>query len=157
MVPWRARLLVHHSHHGSVHLNQIGFATNLVESFSRQTCDKTNMATSYQLDIPIDSITPSFDHCKEAYQSLIGSIGWLSSTTHPNLVSSHSFLSSYTHKPSSSHMKVALYALHCIHSTHDFGISFTSDNIAPMHFYVHFPPSTDIKAYNDAVPPKLCC
>jgi hypothetical protein len=39
----------------------------------------------------------------------------------------------------------------------DFGISFTLDNIAPMHSYVHFPPFTDIKAYDNAVPPKLGC
>ena len=44
-------------------------------------------------------------------------------------------------------MKAALYALHYIHSMHDYGISFTSDAVTPMHCYVHFPPSTDIEAY----------
>jgi hypothetical protein len=52
-------------------------------------------------------------------------------------------------------MKAALYVLHYIHSTHDYGISFTSANTAPMHSYVHFPPSTHAKAYNDAIPPTL--
>jgi hypothetical protein len=52
-------------------------------------------------------------------------------------------------------MKAALYALHYIHSTHDYGISFTSDNVVPMHSYIHYPPRTDAKAYNDAVPPTL--
>ena len=51
------------------------------------------------------------------------------------------------------HLKAALYALHYIHSTHDYGISFTSDSVAPMHSYVHFPPSTDVEAYSDAIPP----
>lgn len=50
-------------------------------------------------------------------------------------------------------MKTALYALHYIHSTHDYGISFTSDSVDPMHCYVHFPPSTDVEAYSDAIPP----
>jgi hypothetical protein len=50
-------------------------------------------------------------------------------------------------------MKAALYALHYIHSTHDYGISFTSDSVAPMHSYIHFPPSTDVEAYTDALPP----
>jgi hypothetical protein len=51
------------------------------------------------------------------------------------------------------HMKAALYALHYIHSTHDYGISFTSDSLAPMHF----PPPTDVEAYTDtdALPPTL--
>jgi hypothetical protein len=146
-----------------VHLNQSGFATNLVESFARQTCTETPTATPYRSGVPIDSIAPSLDakdspaqlQWKEAYQSLIGSIGWLSSTTCPNLAAAHSFLSSYMNKPASGHMKAALYVLHYIHSTHDFRISFTSKDVAPMHSYVHFPPSTDAKAYNDAIPPSL--
>jgi hypothetical protein len=47
-----------------------------------------------------------------------------------------------------------LYALHCIHSTHDNRISFTSEDIASMHSFIHFPPSTNVDAYEDAVPPK---
>lgn len=73
----------------SVHMNQSGFATNLVESFSLQSCNETPMATPYRSGVPIDSIAPSTDaddspaqiHRKEAFQSLVGSIGWLSSTT----------------------------------------------------------------------------
>jgi hypothetical protein len=37
---------------------------------------------------------------------------------------------------------------------HDYRISFTSDNIGEMHFFIHFPPSSDIEAYRDALPPK---
>jgi hypothetical protein len=50
-------------------------------------------------------------------------------------------------------MKAALYALYYIHSTHNYGISFTSDDLAPMHSYIHYPPSTDVEAYTDAIPP----
>jgi hypothetical protein len=48
-------------------------------------------------------------------------------------------------------MKAALYALHYIHSTHDYGISFTSEDMAPMHSYVHYPPLTNVEAYTDAI------
>jgi hypothetical protein len=147
----------------AVHLNQSGFATNLVESFARQSQNETPTATPYCSGVPIDSIAPSTNaddspaqiRRKEAYQSLIGSIGWLLSTTRPDLTAAHSFLSSYTNKPSSGHMKAALYMLHYIHSTQDYGISFTSADTAPMHSYVHFPPSTNTEAYDDAVPPTL--
>ncbi len=91
----------------------------------------------------------------QAYQSLIGSIGWLAMTTHPNLTAIHSFLSSYSVKLSVGHMKSALYVLHYIHSTYDYGISFASKDMAPMHSYIHYPPSTDVEAYTDAIPPKL--
>jgi hypothetical protein len=52
-------------------------------------------------------------------------------------------------------MKAALYVLHYIHSTHDYGISFTSEDIAPMHSYIHYPPSSNVEAYDDAIPPSL--
>ncbi len=52
-------------------------------------------------------------------------------------------------------MKSALYVLHCMHSTYDYGISFTSKDMAPMHSYIHFPPSANVEAYTDAIPPKL--
>jgi hypothetical protein len=51
-------------------------------------------------------------------------------------------------------MKAALYTLHYIHSMHDYGISFISDYIGPMHSFVHYLPSMDVKAYNNATPPK---
>jgi hypothetical protein len=86
---------------------------------------------------------------------LVGSIGWLAGTTCPDLSAVHSFLSSYSNKPATGHMKAALYALHCIHSTHDYGISFTLDDVAPMHSYVHYPPLTDVEAYEDAILPTL--
>jgi hypothetical protein len=52
-------------------------------------------------------------------------------------------------------MKAALYAPHYIHSTHDYGISFTPDSVAPMHSYIHFPPSTNVEVYTDALPSTL--
>jgi hypothetical protein len=44
-----------------VHMNQSGFATNLVESFFRQSRDVTPTATPYRSGVPIDSIAPSLD------------------------------------------------------------------------------------------------
>ncbi len=45
----------------AVHLNQSGFATNLVESFAQQGRDVTPMATPYRSGIPINSIVPSIN------------------------------------------------------------------------------------------------
>ena len=52
-------------------------------------------------------------------------------------------------------MKAGLYVLHYIHSTHNYGISFTSDDTALVHSYVHYPLPSDTEAYEDAIPPKL--
>jgi hypothetical protein len=88
----------------SVYLNQTGFASNLVERFSMQDQHQLPTATPYQLGIPINSVSPSLEEDnasalkkrEKAYQSLIGSIGWLAHTTHPDLTTVHSFLSLYT-------------------------------------------------------------
>jgi hypothetical protein len=117
----------------SVHLNQSNFASNLVESFFRETREASPLAAPYCSGIPVDSIAPSTDKadspaqtCRmQAYQSLIGSIGWLAVTTRPDLMAIHSFLSSYSAKPAVDHMKLALYALHYIHPTFNYGITFT--------------------------------
>ncbi len=81
-------------------------------------------------------------------------IGWLTHSTRPDLSTIHSFLSAYSNKPLTSHMKAALLALHFIYSTHDYGISFTSDNIDEMHSFIHLPLFSDVEAYRDALPPK---
>jgi hypothetical protein len=155
---WRISLLT-----VSVHMNQSGFASNLVESFFCETQNETPLTTLYWSGIPVDSIPLSIDADKlpaqlwqtQAYQSLIGSIGWLAMTTHPDLTAIHSFLSSYSTKPAVDHMKSALYALNSIHSTYNYNITFTSDGVVPMHSYIHYPPSTNVKAYTNEIPPKL--
>jgi hypothetical protein len=116
----------------------------------------------YQSGLPIDDIletkaddtSPVQVCCKEAYQSLIGSIGWLAICTRPDLAPIHSFLSSYNHQPSASHMKAALYDLHHIHSTHDHIITFSSRVSLPIHSFLHQPDCLDIEAYDDVLPHK---
>jgi hypothetical protein len=86
-----------------VHLNQSGFALNLVESKAH---DPNPLATPYWSGIPVDFIAPSMDannspaqtRRMQAYQSLIGSIGWPAMATCPDLTAIHSFLSSYNAK-----------------------------------------------------------
>ncbi len=124
-----------------VHMNQLGFAANLIKRFCHDEWEHTPDATPYQSGIPIDSIAPSTDRDNsptqfrrtESYQSLIGSIGWLASATRPDIAPVHSFLSSYSNKPALGHMKAALYALHYVHSTYDYKITFTSSVTSPIH------------------------
>jgi hypothetical protein len=48
---------------------------------------------------------------------------------------------------------MALYTLHYIHSTHDYGINFTSLATAPIPAFVHFHDLLDVEAYSDVTPP----
>jgi hypothetical protein len=127
-----------------------------------QNRNQTPTATPYRSGIPIDAVapllkdkdSPALKQCNDTYQSLIGSIGWLAHSTCPDLSTIHSFLSAYSNKPSPGHMKAALHVLYYIHLTHDYRIYFTSDNIGEMHSFIHFPPSSDVEAYWDALHPK---
>ncbi len=92
----------------SVHLSQTGFAAHLVEDNNAHLRSITPDATPYRFGLPINAIPesdedkscPTFIVRKQKYQSVIGSIGWLASSTHPDLAVTHSFLSVYNNKPS---------------------------------------------------------
>ena len=90
--------------------------------------------------------------CK--YQSIVGSIGWLVQSTHPDLAPLHPFLLAYNNKPSRSHMNPALCVLHYIHSTINYSFTFMSEAKIPLHTYMSFPHRLDTEAYNDAISPK---
>ena len=145
----------------SVHLSQTGFAAHLVENNNVHDRNITPDATPYRSGLPIDACPESdeSDDCpalierKKKYQSVVGSIGWLAQSTRPDLAPTHSFLSSYNNKPSRSHWNAALYALHYIHSTIDYGFTFTSQAQAPLHTFMSFPPPSDTEAYTDAISP----
>ena len=147
----------------AVHMNQSGFSRNLVERFDMQGRNITPVCTPYRSGYPIDAIkggissedqTPAQQRRTQSYQSLVGSIGWLSNITRPDLATCHSFLSAYTMCPTAGHMKAALHALHYIHSTHDYGIVFTSKDKQPIHTFLHHPHRSDMEAFTDAVAPS---
>ena len=145
-----------------VHLSQTGFGSHLVEENNIHLRNIMPDATPYWSGLPIDAcpesdkdeMNPTFLEQKWKYQSIVGSIGWLAQSIHPNLAPSHSFLSAYCNKPSRSHLNAALYVLHYIHSTIDYGFTFLLEEKAPLHTYMTFPHSSDTKAYNNALPPR---
>jgi hypothetical protein len=113
-----------------VHLSQTGFAAHLVEENNVHVHNVTPNATPYCSHLPINAIPesdeddqcPTFQKCKQKYQSVVGLIGWLAQNTRLDLVTSHSFLSAYCNKPSCSHWNGDLYVLHYIPSSVDYGI-----------------------------------
>jgi hypothetical protein len=144
----------------SVHLSQTGFEAHLVEDNNVHTCNITPNATPYCSGLPVNACPESdkaddclaLIKCKRRYQSVGGSIGWLAQSTRPDLAHTHSFLSAYNNKPSKSHWNAALYALHYIHSTINYGFMFTSKAQAPLHTFMSYPPSSDTEAYTNAIP-----
>ena len=149
--------------HISVHLSQEAFAQNLVERHRQHTINHNPQATPYRSGLPIDSIPdnaaetdenePSFLRRRTQYQSVVGSLNWLATNTRPDLSPVVSFLASYNHKPTSSHMDSAYYAIKYLRSTASFGIAFHSNSDSISSGYIHFPFHHDMEAYKDAIPP----
>jgi hypothetical protein len=146
----------------SIHMNQTGFAMHLVKDNNVHTRNITPDAIPYRSGLPIDEIPksdkdngcPALIKRKRCNQSVIGSIGWLAQTTRLDFSPTHLFLSAYNNKPLKSHWNAALYALHYIHSTIDYGIMFASAKHGPLHTYMSFPASLNTEAYTNAIPPS---
>jgi hypothetical protein len=144
----------------SVHLSQTNFAAHLVEDNNAHLPNITPDATLYCLGLPIDAIPesdkdkncPTFIECNRKYQSVVGSIRWLASSTQLDLAVTHSFLFAYNNKPSRSHWNGALFALHYIHSTINYGITFMSKESSALHANMFYPHASNIKAYSNAIP-----
>jgi hypothetical protein len=56
--------------------------------------------------------------------------------------------------PSRSHWNAALYVLHYIHSTINYGITFTSKESSALHAYMFYPHTSDTEAYSNSIPPN---
>jgi hypothetical protein len=146
----------------SVHLSQIGFATHLVEENNVYERNITPDATPYRSGLLIDAIPeseednkdPALIECKWKYQSVVGSIGWLAHSTHPDLAACHHFLTTHPNKPVRSHWNATLYVLHYIHSTIDYGILFISKETALLHAFMHFPAFSDMEVYHNTTSSK---
>jgi hypothetical protein len=139
----------------SVHLSLVTYAQNLVERHRQQDTNYNPCATLYRsgLPIPDDMSNTSFIRRRELYQSVIGSLNWLATNTHPDLSPVTSFLAAYNNNPSPGLMDAALYVIKYLRNTTDFGIAFHSASPSSASGYIHFPFHHDLEAYADALPP----
>jgi hypothetical protein len=97
---------------------------------------------------------PVLKGCKQEYQNIVRSIGWLAHSTCPDLAATHSFLAIYSNKTMHCHWNAVLYALQYIHSTINNGINFTSKGSFPLHAFMHLPHSSNTEAYHNSIPPQ---
>jgi hypothetical protein len=122
--------------------------------------NKTPNMTPYRSGHPIDSIplsdenNPDLPRRQKVYQSIVGSINWLASNTHPDVAPALTFLASYMQRPSHQHYKAAIHVLKYLHSTNEYGLSYHSDSTNMLQAFNHFPAHHNKEAYNDATPPS---
>jgi hypothetical protein len=145
--------------HLSVHLSQSAFTEFTAHRFAVDRYNLTPHMTPYCSGFPIDAIPPTdpkdpdLKRRTKVYQSIVGCINSLATSTGPDVAPVLSFLAFYSHAPSHQHYKLALHALKYLYSTADYGISFHSDASNTIQAFNHFPNYHDKEAYSDAAPP----
>jgi hypothetical protein len=107
--------------------------------------DCNQAITPYRTDAFIDSLatreTPS-PSIIEKYQSLFGSLNWLSVSTLPDLNAVISLLLSYLHRTTSQHVDAARYMLRYLKGTLGMGIGFAKQPNSQLNSFVyHTPPA----------------
>jgi hypothetical protein len=113
----------------SVNLNQQSFTENLLDSLQLSSTTTSTFTTPYQSGISIDTIPTSSlspseqDHLRLQYKSLVGSLNWLSHTTHPDISTVVSLIAQHQSYPSSGHMEAAIYVAKYLSHTKTLGIS----------------------------------
>jgi hypothetical protein len=128
-----------------VTLTQQLFIESLLDSLDI-IIEGTSLYTSpYQSGIHIDSITsvdllPKVrDILRLKYQSLVGSLNWLSHTTRPDLSPIVSLLAQHQSSPSPGHYDAVLYVAKYLATTKTLGIYFTSLRSSTVESFLHFP------------------
>jgi hypothetical protein len=110
--------------HLSVHLCQLAFTEYTAHRFAIDRYNRTPNMTPYRSGLPIDSIPmpdpkdPDLKQRTKVYQSIVGCINWLATSTRPDVSPVLSFFASYMHAPSHQHYKSALHMPSSISTAH---------------------------------------
>ena len=128
-----------------VHLSQPAFTDHIIQEHGLNLDSATSSRTPYRSGLPVDSV-PSVPMTQQAkselrtkYQSLVGSLQWLSSCSRPDISVITSILAKYQSDPSPGHFDSAKYVLRYLLGTRTLGISFRSDIDPILSTFVHFP------------------
>jgi hypothetical protein len=140
----------------SITLPQQSFTETLIESLNLSTASVSTFATLYQSGLAIDSIPHEVmspadrDTLRLNYQSLVGSLNWLSHTTRPDLSTVVSLLAQHQSNPSSGHLTAARYVIRYLANTKHLGIYFTSTKRSNLESFLHFPLPSHLLSMADA-------
>jgi len=105
----------------------------------------SHFLSPYRSGFPIDAVTHQEMHPEERdklclqYQSLVGSLNWLTHTTRPDLLIVVSLLAQHQSHPSPGHYDAALYTVKYLANTKSLGIHFTSQKRNILECFLHFP------------------
>lgn len=138
------------------HVHQEAFSLDLIEQHGLSDCNKSPRSTPFHCGLPIDMIQPSTLPVKKQapltkrYQELVGSLNWISISTHPDITATVSLLSEHQACPSEQHMDAAWHVVSYLASTTAYSISLWSQGSRQLESFVNYPIDQGISALCDA-------
>ena len=147
----------HKDGHISCYLTQEAFIDNLVKQFQLDGPHINCPRSPYHSGLPVDKIPKEEFHSKSSaamiqmMQSMVGSLTWLSTSTHPDIATITNILAKYTLKANRGHINAAKRVINYLRQTRNMGIAFHSRDNSKLESFVKFPlPDTGLHAMCDA-------
>ena len=141
----------------TIYLNQEAFVDVLAQQHDLHGDHVKSELSPYKSGLPVDKIKPmqytpaKQAHLTQKYQSIIGSLNWLSTSTRPDIAPITNILAKYSSCPTEGHVAHAKHAIRYLKGTKTKGISFTSTDNDKLQSFVKFPISPDhLTALTDA-------
>jgi hypothetical protein len=135
----------HDSGDVSIQLSQEAFIDSLVLASGLNSDGVTEPHTPYCIGYPVNKIkTETYDKTTQhklthLFRVLVGSLNWLSISTHPDISTITNMLAKYLNKPSKGHIDQAKRVIKYLKGTKEKGILFTSKNRTKLETFVKFP------------------
>ena len=144
----------------TVHCSQAGHDCQVLEKRGMDSPDSHHpVKTPFRSGLVIDSLPHDGVDPKDKptlvtqFQSIVGSLNWLSTSTRPDITAVTSLLASHLPNPSQGHVESAKHVLQYLKGTPTWGIRFTQPPDAGKPGYVSFDPEGCMKGIV-AWPPK---
>ena len=147
-----------HNSQLTIQLSQQAFIQKLAE-LEKLDEDIINFPTTpYRSGYPIDTITPTTTltpsqrlQQTKHFQSLVGSLNWLSISTRPDIATATNLLAKHSCSPSPGHIDAARRVTKYLLGTKDRAITFTQQQNESLNAFIKFPiPTNQLTALTDA-------
>ena len=141
----------------TIFLNQEAFIDTLTQQHELHHAHVNTPLSPYKSGLPVDKIkATTYSPAKQAYltqtfQSIVGSLNWLSTSTRPDIAPITNILAKYSSNPTEGHLAHAKYVIKYLKGTKTKGVLFCSKDNDTLQSFVKFPISPKhITALTDA-------
>ena len=141
----------------TIKMDQSAFIEALLQTYNLHLDHVGTPTSPFKSGLPVDKIrdqkySPTHQaYLTHTFQSIVGSLTWLSTSTRPDIATITNILAKYSSKPSEGHIAHAKYVLRYLKGTIHHGIEFKSEDNDQLQSFLKFPIEHDkVLALTDA-------